>query len=85
VFGSILVRRVKSLPSPLTGEGAGGGARQPRLDIDCLPPIPSFPRQGGRGTHAVRQPRAGQYWGRKSMRYYAFISGAPLPERLSVA
>jgi hypothetical protein len=35
----------KHLPSPLTAEGSGGGG--PVL----LPPIPTFPRQGGRGVY----------------------------------
>jgi hypothetical protein len=32
------------LPSPLMGEGSGGGE-----DSTSSPPIPTFPRQGGRG------------------------------------
>src|SRR5712691_4862611 len=40
-------------PSPSTGEGEGGGEGRWRTQAMLLPPIPPFPRQGGRG----RRPR----------------------------
>jgi (E)-4-hydroxy-3-methylbut-2-enyl-diphosphate synthase len=38
----------ESIPSPSTGEGEGGGEIH-----TMLPPIPTFPRQGGRSTQAI--------------------------------
>ena len=42
----------QSFPSPSTGEGEGGGEGQWRAQATLLPPIPTFPRQGGRGLKA---------------------------------
>jgi hypothetical protein len=39
----------KHLPSPLTGEGAGGGE-----DSTSFSPIPTFPRQRGKGYSPTR-------------------------------
>src|SRR5712691_544840 len=44
---------VSLFPPPETGEGEGGGEDQWRTQAVLLPPIPPFPRQGGRG----RRPR----------------------------
>src|SRR5712692_11977094 len=44
---------VSLFPPPETGEGEGGGEDQWRTQAVLLPPIPTFPRQGGRG----RRPR----------------------------
>jgi hypothetical protein len=41
---------VKHLPSPLMGEGLGGGAHRRSRAAQLLPPIPTFPHQGGRRT-----------------------------------
>jgi len=42
-------RSCQSFPSPSTGEGEGGGEGWWRTQAMLLPPIPTFPRQGGRG------------------------------------
>src|SRR5712691_4848202 len=44
---------VSRFPPPETGEGEGGGEGRWRAQTVLLPPIPTFPRQGGRG----RRPR----------------------------
>src|SRR6266446_3828738 len=44
---------VSLFPPPEMGEGEGGGAGRWRAQAVLLPPIPTFPRQGGRG----RSPR----------------------------
>ncbi len=40
---------VSLFPPPETGEGEGGGEGWWRAHAVLLPPIPTFPRQGGRG------------------------------------
>ena len=45
-------RPCPSFPSPSTGEGEGGGEGRWRAPAMLLPPIPAFPRQGGRGGKA---------------------------------
>src|SRR6266852_1871182 len=45
-----------SIPSPLTGEGEGGGERETQgteRRPEPAPPIPTFPRQGGRRTKGI--------------------------------
>ena len=44
---------VSLFPPPETGEGKGGGEDRWSAQTVLLPPIPTFPRQGGRG----RMPR----------------------------
>src|SRR5437867_1133896 len=44
---------VSLFPPPETGEGQGGGEGRWRAQTVLLPPIPTFPRQGGRS----RRPR----------------------------
>jgi hypothetical protein len=57
LFGTSLGRRTHRIPSPLTG-GKGGGEHRRRLQYRAPPPIPSFPRQGGRGraSYTSRMP-----------------------------
>jgi hypothetical protein len=62
VFGTNFVRRAQQPPLPL--DGGGVGVNTMAAAMSSFPPIPPFPRQGGRGTCAVRQSRAEQYWGR---------------------
>jgi simple sugar transport system permease protein len=45
------VYRLRLLPSPLAGEGQGGGKHEGRNSV--LPPSPSLPRKGGEGASVV--------------------------------
>jgi hypothetical protein len=51
LFGTNLVRRAKRIPSPLMGEGEGGGGHRRRLDFDRLSPSRPSPARR-EGTHA---------------------------------
>src|SRR5687768_2861075 len=62
---------LQSLPSPLMGEGSGGGE-----GIAPLPPVLSFPRQGGRergplipASHASRWRTSLRLRGLRRLRY----------------
>ena len=48
--------RMPSIPSPLTGEGQGGGKKgqesPSRHPVASSPPIPTFPRQAGRSIES---------------------------------
>jgi hypothetical protein len=55
---NILLGLLCTIPSPSTGEGEGGGEGRWSAYAVLLPPIPTFPREGGRGKkplwHSVR-------------------------------
>src|SRR5712692_4034031 len=51
----MLLPELQPVPSPSTGEGKGGGEGRWSPHAGLIPPIPTFPRQGGRSKTPLLQ------------------------------
>jgi hypothetical protein len=58
LFGTHLVGNGSAGPPPPRWGRAGVGVHTGGIEITGVPPIPTFPRQEGRGPGPVRQSRA---------------------------